>query len=66
MECIPDDLLLRIFTAKLVELGALWLPVVAADEDHLGHSRVLGARAEGWCSASPWDLTGEPPSQRDF
>lgn len=49
-----------------MELGELWLPVVAEDEDRLGHSRVLGARAEGGRSAWPRDLTGEPPSQRVF
>ena len=35
MECLPDDLLLYIFTVGLVELGEPRLPVDVKDEDRL-------------------------------
>ena len=37
MECLPDDLLLCIFTVGLVELGEPWLPMVVKAEDRLHH-----------------------------
>lgn len=42
MESLPDDLLLRVFTIGLVELGEPRLPVVVEDEDGLDH---------GWAGA---------------
>ena len=44
MESLPDDLLLRVFTIGLVELGEPRLPVVVEDEDGLDH---------GWAGANP-------------
>lgn len=47
MESLPDDLLLRIFTIGLVELGEPRLPVVVEDEDGLDH---------GWAGPTGWAL----------
>lgn len=47
MESLPDDLLLRIFTIGLVELGEPRLPVVVEDEDGLDH---------GWAGPTVWAL----------